>query len=260
MRGHRLKKPPFLIRARIGYNHQEMATEELTAEEVRLQRAKRRRARKEKQRQQRLKAQKLAGRNLRSGPEARCRAKTRAFGEPCPMYRAILEHPETGKLYRAATCYAHLPPKVREMFQAKPFGGKVPGTGGPRPKPRVNDVLKQMIEQEITAWLQPLFEALHAEKPVVVGNGRHARVELLPDHRTRLQAVESVLDRIYGKPKQTTELTGADGGPVEVQVPTDKNRALEVAQILAEAGAVDPKAAATKTAKSLMAARAAETN
>lgn len=236
------------------------------SDERKRQRALRRNERRKKQEAKRRKARILSGKTLR-GPEGskggkhnRCRAKTRTTGEPCPMYRAVLEDPVDGKLYKAATCYAHLPKKIQERFNAKPIGGKQPGTGGLRVRPKPNQVLREIFEQEITTWIQPYIEALTAETPVVVGNGRHARVELMPDHRTRQRAAEAIWDRVYGKPKQTTELTGADGGPVEVEVPKTKERELEVAQILAAAGAVDVEGAQDKLRKAATSARAAERN
>ena len=235
-----------------------MAYEGMTDDERRAAKAARKRRRLAESRAKREKARILSGKTFKNDPTHRCKAKTRTTGEPCPMKRTILEHPETGKLYRAATCYAHLPEKVREEFKATKIGGKEHGRGGRRPKPTTTQILKQMVEEELTLWMQPFFEALQATKPVVVGNGRHARVELLPDHRTRLQAVEAIFDRLYGKAKQTTELTGADGGPVSVEVPRDKERALEVAKILASAGAVPDQQ--EQIQKVATAARAADRN
>lgn len=220
-------------------------------------RAERRRIRREKQHAKRKKAQMLSGKTFKGTPGHRCKAKTRSTGEPCPMHRAILEHPKTGKLYRAATCYAHLPPKIQEMFEAKPVGGKIPGNGGARKRPTPNTVLKQIFEQEVTTWIKPYLEALKAEKPIVVGNGRHARVQMVPDHRTRQNAAEAIWDRLYGKPKQQTEFSG-EVEITSVEVPKSKDRALEVAQILAAAGAVPDQQ--QKVDKVAMAAGAASNN
>lgn len=59
--------------------------------------------------------------------------------------------------------------------------------------------------------IAPLLEALQATKHVVVGNGPSAHVEEVPDIPTRLKAAAELMDRGYGKPRQRTELTGADG-------------------------------------------------
>lgn len=224
----------------------------------------RRKKRAKKQAERRKKAQLLSGKDARkrADPALRCKAKTRHSGVPCPCYRAVLEDPQDGKLYRAATCYAHLPPKIRKKFGLGEFGGKVKGaTGGNRMGPtKPMQVLREMFEQEVTAWIKPYMDALTATKPVVVGNGRMAHVVKVPDHRTRQAAAEALWDRLYGKPKQATEISGPDGGAIEVQVPDDKNRQKEVAKILAAAGAVDSDNAQDKVAKTIVAASAADRN
>ena len=134
------------------------------------------------------------------------------------------------------------PQHLRERWELGRFGGSKDNR-----QPKAPEVLKELVENEIQEWLRPYLKAITAMKPVVVGNGRHAKIVNVPDHRTRQAAADSVLDRVYGKPKQTTELTGAEGGPVSVEVPVDKDRELEVARILAQNGAVrgaDDKATA----------------
>jgi len=49
----------------------------------------------------------------------------------------------------------------------------------------------------------------------------------------RVAAAAHILDRAYGKPKQSTELTGADGGPIAVL--TETERAARVASLLERA-------------------------
>lgn len=57
-----------------------------------------------------------------------------------------------------------------------------------------------------------VIEALDADRPVVVGNGPGARMELVPDHDVRIKAANTIMDRIHGKPAQ--EISGPDGGPL----------------------------------------------
>ena len=38
------------------------------------------------------------------------------------------------------------------------------------------------------------------------------------DPRVRAEWTEKIMDRILGKPKQATELTGSDGGPMWMQI------------------------------------------
>lgn len=45
-------------------------------------------------------------------------------------------------------------------------------------------------------------------------------VEVLPDHKERLAAIAWLADRGWGKAEQPVELSGADGGPLQVVVNT----------------------------------------
>lgn len=53
----------------------------------------------------------------------------------------------------------------------------------------------------------------HAEKAIA------RLVEALDteNHETRIRAANSLLDRAYGKPKESVEMTGEDGGPIETR-------------------------------------------
>jgi hypothetical protein len=165
-------------------------------------------------------------------------------GTRCPNGQYLVFKPQkdgSEKIYRAKWCFAHIPSEFRKRWGIGEFGGDVNHPGRPR-KPRPNEVLRELIENEMAEWLAPIREALLATKPTVVGNGRSARIEWSPDHRTRLQAVDSALDRVYGKPKQTSEVSGMINLNADVVVPTDDERAMEVANILAESGALQTAA------------------
>lgn len=204
-----------------------------------------------KQRERQRRRQDLRNRGIdpRKHKTGQCTAKVRTgknFGKRCPMARAVVEL--NGKRYAAKWCFAHIPSEYREKWGLPTFGGPQPNAGRPR-VPKLTEMMREIVEQEAMEHLLPLFNALQAQKPVVVGNGRFARVEMFSDHRTQLAAFAELMDRIYGKSKQVTELTGADGGPVSIEVPTDQERESEVARILAESGAlrnVDPKAVAAE--------------
>lgn len=115
-------------------------------------------------------------------------------------------------------CMAHQPEEVKE---SRGFGGAQAGAGRPA-NPRAVDVLRERIEQDIDKVLDPLWEALEAESAVVVGSGRDSQeVEMVPDYRTRITAARELMDRAYGKPKQQTEISGPDGGPVATELITD---------------------------------------
>jgi len=158
---------------------------------------------------------------------------------PCKQGRYIVFVPlKSGstKPMMAPTCYAHLTPDQKERYAKVQGQDDVKAVGRPR-QPRVVDALREQVEAHVAEIIGPLFEALEADKPIVVGNGPHATVELHPDHRTRIQAIQEILDRVYGKSKQTTEHTGQVGF-TPVEVPVDSQREQEVAAILAQSGAL----------------------
>lgn len=111
-------------------------------------------------------------------------------------------------------CLSHSDQETRDSVS---FGGPQPGGGRPR-APRAIEVLKERIEANIEMVLAPLFDGLLAEKGFTLAlKGGGAEFVETPDHATRIAAVRELLDRAYGKPKQSTELTGAEGGPVQVE-------------------------------------------
>lgn len=106
---------------------------------------------------------------------------------------------------------AHSPAEVRDSVGFIADNGK-----GGRPKnPRVVDVMRERVEDEIDKVLKPYFDILegavvHATYEGSVIPSDH------PDLGARMAAAERLLDRVYGKPGQALEITGKDGGPVEV--------------------------------------------
>ena len=132
---------------------------------------------------------------------------------------------KTGKPCRAAPlsdsdyCLAH----ADELTRAETgFGGAENGAkGGAAGKhPRVVDVLRERVEAEIEKVIKPYFDALehamlHAsyEGDVIVSDH--------PDLGARINAAEKLLDRVYGKPRQTIEHAGPQDGsaiPVEFKL------------------------------------------
>ena len=86
------------------------------------------------------------------------------------------------------------------------FGGKQPGAGRPR-KPREIDVIRESIEANVGAIDRLLQEAEQAERAVVVGNGPSAELIMVPDWPTRIVAARERLDRGYGRPHQSSDIT-----------------------------------------------------
>lgn len=178
-------------------------------------------------------------------PENRCVMARKKDGRRCRAAKVTLLDQDTGQYVRYKICLGHLMTfkhlhdaieKRHGFHPAKASGGK----GGRPRRPTAIEILRQKVEEEygLDKFLQPIFDALEAHRPVVVGNGSAATLELVPDDAIRLKAMAEAMDRIYGKPKQTQEITGASGGPVAVEIPSDEQRAKDVAKMLAITGAL----------------------
>lgn len=176
-------------------------------------------------------------------------------GSKCGQGKLIVrayrdDEDKRGRLMSLPQCRAHISDAWLERLGIQRFGGPTSTSGRNPGRPSVNPqkVMRELVEGQIIDFLRPYMEALTAKKEVVVGHGRSARVVQVPDHRARMQAAEQLFDRVYGKPKQTTELAG--GVKVEpVEVPTGPERELQVAEILAAAGALKESETKTKTKK-----------
>jgi len=158
-----------------------------------------------------------------------CHAKN-LQGKPCG---AVPLKPGTvieGVTVTGKWCRQHdkdLPDKAR-------IGGEQPGAGRP-PKPKPTEVMRQLVENHVQVVMAPHFRTLGYD---VIRNEETGQLELveLPEGGAKLHgtsarsgriqvsehddlgahiaAAERLLDRVYGRPKQATEITGADGGPV----------------------------------------------
>lgn len=134
----------------------------------------------------------------------RCTAKTKA-GKPCKAN----PRGDTG------LCNAHSPKEVQE---SSGFGGAQEGAGRPR-LPRPHEMMRERIEADIDAVLAPLFDGLEASAGIVIriGDGQDV-LETVPDHKTRMMASRELLDRVYGKAKQSIEHKGDDLQPISGEV------------------------------------------
>lgn len=133
------------------------------------------------------------------------------------------------------------------------------GKQGGRPRlPTPTEVAKKLIEDNIAVILRPHFHALGYDVETgpeglalvplegggakLYGESRDGvvRGSEFNDLGAQMAAADKLLDRIYGRPKQATELSGPDGGaiPLGGEVPTDAEFHTDVAKILQEAGAV----------------------
>lgn len=161
------------------------------------------------------------------GSKRTCKGTTKA-GKPCRAYAV-------GDTDR---CMAHSPKNLQEKVG---FGGAQEGAGRP-PNPRYVDILRRRLEERADKYLDVLEDAIEAEKAIVVGAGESASLEFVPDHVVRLRALAELLDRAYGKPRQATEVTGPDGGPIQTEGRIDTSKLsdaelVELAQLLERTGA-----------------------
>ncbi len=123
-------------------------------------------------------------------------------------------------LKNSGHCRAHDPTVPEETRFGTP---EQAGAAGASPKParKLTTVLLRKLDEHAEELIERLLEATRAEKGVLVGSGDDASVEMIPDHPTRIRAVAELYDRAEGKPKQATEITGRDGGPIQTEAVPD---------------------------------------
>jgi hypothetical protein len=162
----------------------------------------------------------------------KCRG-TNKRNEPC----------RAGPLKGGDHCAAHDPNRP----DADRFGSSVQAArAGASDKPRVpklTEVLTRRVEAEAEAIVGALFEGLDATSGMAIRVGRGVdEIVDVPDYGTRLRAAQLIFDRMLGRPKQQTEITGAEGGPLEVAtlIRPDPERAQQVGKMLRDVGALGP--------------------
>lgn len=131
-----------------------------------------------------------------------CGGTTKA-GKPCGANPLKPGTVIEGITVKGEHCRIHDP----DLPASAQFPPRTPEQMGGRPKkPRVVDVIRERIEQndQVTTTL---LEALDAEKAVVVASRDEAHVEFVPDHQIRIQAARELLDRGYGRPHQSSDVT-----------------------------------------------------
>ncbi len=136
----------------------------------------------------------------------RCAATNKA-GEPC----------KAGPMKDSDYCSAHnpaLPDGARFGSPAQAGAAGVLGGAATR-KPRLVEVMRERVEAEVDRILAPYFEALEGAVVTATWEGEVIASDVA-DLGARIAAAEKLLNRVYGMPRQATELTGAEGGPVAV--------------------------------------------
>lgn len=182
----------------------------------------------------------------------KCRATTKK-GKPCRAYA----------LAGRETCLAHADAETRESVGFVADNGK----GGRKPLPKPTDVARRLVEQHVEVTLAPHFATLGyrverdeaGELSIVADESLGARIYgeskdgdiRMTDHAdlgAQITAAEKLLDRIYGRPKQATEVTGADGAPLipdQELAPNDADTHTAASLVVLEAQAATAAAAAT---------------
>lgn len=175
----------------------------------------------------------------------RCTATTNA-GNRCKSA------PQHGK----EVCLAH----DQEARESGRFGGAQPNAGRPA-NPKPSEIARKLIEENVLALQRPYWNTLGYD--VLIGDDGPYLVRLdaggaklygtskdgyvsmseYEDMGAMMAAAEKLQDRVYGRPKQQTEVTGKDGGPVvnlTAQVPADAvAKSAKAAALLAQHGLLD---------------------
>ena len=152
-------------------------------------------------------------------------------------------------------CVNHRPDS-EEVKANLGIGGSQPGSGRPR-APRANDLQRQIVEAAAMEIMEPYLRVLGLEAEFddegkvlvrrVAGGGAklygsskdgYIKVSKHDDLGAMVKVAEAMMDRVYGRPRQSHEIGGPGGGPVEVKPVQTRERAADVARILANAGAL----------------------
>jgi hypothetical protein len=159
---------------------------------------------------------------------------------------------------------AHSPAEVRESRGFIAANGK----GGRKPRPKPTELIRQALEDHALMVVRPHFRALGWEPELhtdAAGNRRIKATEIegggikiygeskdgdinMTDHDdlgAMMKAANDLLDRIYGRPKQTTELSGeVQGGDTTVFVVDEQSEEWKARVLKVAADAEAHKAAA----------------
>lgn len=155
----------------------------------------------------------------------RCKGTTKA-GKRC---RAA---PLAGGKY----CSAHDPQLPAATRFGSPEQAARAGALSSTHIPTVTEVMRVRVEAHVDQVLAPYFKALGVDYvggearlgrgAVIVGKTKDG--EVIPsdveDLAGQVAAAERLLDRVYGRPKQTAELSGPDGGPIVVDEALDLSK------------------------------------
>lgn len=188
-------------------------------------------------------------------PARTCKGTSKRTGKPCRV----------APLKDRDYCRAHdaeLPDSAR--FGSRAQAKEAAKLGGRPRLPRPTEVARELVEENVLAILRPHFLTLGYDVEIVdggpvltkrqdggaklYGTSREGlvRVSDAEDLAAMIAAAEKLLDRVYGRPKQATELTGPDGGPVQteatvVEVAPPADRRAQILKLAAGAVGQEPE-------------------
>lgn len=185
---------------------------------------------------------------------AACTGTTKV-GKPCGASALTAGKEIDGVIVSGKFCRAHdptLPESSR--FGSRAQAKEAAKLAGRPPLPKPTDIARRLIEQNEMALQRPYWRTLGYDVvrgedglelvPLTHGgaklHGESKNGEIVPspveDLGAQQEAAERLWNRVYGKPKQTQEISGPEGGPVEV-VPVAREKASQVGGILKAVGA-----------------------
>lgn len=153
-------------------------------------------------------------------------------------------------------CRAHDPDlPASSRFGSHAQAREAAKLGGRPPMPKPSEIMRRLVEEHVESVLAPHFRTLgykvvrseDGELTIeadpeggakIYGESKEGDINMTQhdDLGAQIVAAEKLLDRIYGRPKQSTELTGAEGGALEI-VPVSREKAKQGAAIAAAVGA-----------------------
>jgi hypothetical protein len=151
-------------------------------------------------------------------------------------------------------CAAHHPDLTGTDRFGSPAQAKAAGELGGRPAlPKPTDVARRLVEENVAAILRPHFKALGLllqddgtvtpleRGAVLTGESKEGVVKAsdIEDLAGQMAAAEKLLDRVYGRPKQATEISGPEGGPITTSLITDPRLAADARDLLRRAASAD---------------------
>jgi hypothetical protein len=174
----------------------------------------------------------------------KCKGKTKA-GTRCKAHPLRPGTKIDGIEVSGKWCRQH----DQDLPDSARIGGAQPGAGRPA-VPRATEVARKLVEENIAAVQRPYWRTLGydvkigADGPYLVeiedggakvyGESKEGYINMSnhDDLGAMMNAAEKLQDRAFGRPKQSAEITGAGGGPVElVEVPV---RRREVEDLLSD--------------------------